>query len=50
MGKMVRHYSFKKDGEFAQGIIDLSGLSRGMYMLHIDQNPLGRTTSKILLK
>jgi hypothetical protein len=50
MGKMVRHYRFKKDGEFAQGIIDLSGLSKGMYMLHIDQNPLGRTTSKILLK
>ena len=50
MGKMVRHYSFKKDGEFAQGIIELSGLAKGIYMLHIDQNPLGRTTSKILLK
>ena len=50
MGKMVRQYSFNKNGEFAQGIIDLSGLSKGMYMLHIDQNPLGRTTSKILLQ
>jgi hypothetical protein len=50
MGKMVRHYRFNKDGEFAQGIIDLNGLSKGMYMLHIDQKPIGRTTSKILLK
>ncbi len=50
MGKMVKHYIFNKEGEFAQGTIDLNGLSKGMYMLQIDQNPLGRSTSKILLK
>jgi PKD repeat protein len=50
MGKMVRYYSFEKDEEFTQGTIDLNGLAKGMYMLHIDQKPLGRTTSKILLK
>jgi subtilisin family serine protease len=50
MGKMVRYYSFEKDEEFTQGTIDLNGLAKGIYMLHIDQKPLGRTTSKILLK
>jgi hypothetical protein len=50
MGKMVKHYSFIKDGEFSHTTIDLNGLAKGMYMLHIDQKPLGRTTSKILLK
>jgi PKD repeat protein len=50
MGKMVKHYNFSKDGEFAQSTIDLNGLAKGMYLLQIDQNPIGRTTSKILLK
>ena len=50
MGKMVKHYIFYKEGEFSQGTIDLNGLTKGMYLLQINQNPLGRSTSKILLE
>jgi subtilisin family serine protease len=49
-GKVVKAFHYSKRGEYALEIIDLNGLSKGLYLLQINQEPLGQSTSRIILR
>ena len=50
MGKIIKHLIFNKNSEFTSQIIDLYGLPQGMYILKINQEPLGQSASRIVIQ
>jgi hypothetical protein len=50
MGKVVKEISYLKNGEYSLNSVNLNGLPKGLYLLKLNQEPLGQSTTRILLK
>jgi subtilisin family serine protease len=50
VGKTVRKMKIPKNGKYSHNAIDLNGLPKGLYLIKVDLDSFGQSTSRILLR